>query len=166
MGLKLRDQQLVREWASDAVKDGVLASPVLSADGTTVYVNGRDQQLWALHAADGKVKWSVPLGFLAQTPPTVTPDGLIVSGGGPDAQLVAFHDAGDHADQAWRRDDVMPLSTSSLGGARSATRWLRVRRTTAAGFVVAGFQSGQRSYDQQLSTAGGHRISGRGVDRV
>lgn len=114
VGLKYHAQQLVREWTSDAVKDGVVASPVLSADGETVYVNGRDQRLWALHATDGKVKWSVPLGFLAQTPPTVTPEGLIVSGGGPDTRLAAFRDAGDHADQAWRRDDVTPLSTSSL----------------------------------------------------
>lgn len=114
VGLKYHAQQLVREWTSDAVKDGVLASPVLSADGETVYVNGRDQRLWALHATDGKVKWSVPLGFLAQTPPTVTPEGLIVSGGGPDTRLAAFRDAGDHADQAWCRDDVTPLSTSSL----------------------------------------------------
>ncbi|MEB3906075.1 PQQ-binding-like beta-propeller repeat protein [Mycobacterium ulcerans] len=114
VGLKYHAQQLVREWTSDAVKDGVLASPVLSADGETVYVNGRDQRLWALHATDGKVKWSVPLGFLAQTPPTVTPEGLIVSGGGPDTRLAAFRDAGDHAYQAWRRDDVAPLSTSSL----------------------------------------------------
>ena len=90
---------------------------MLSADGSTVYVNGRDQRLWALNAADGKAKWSVPLGFLAQTPPAVTPEGLIVAGGGPDTRLVAFKDAGDHADQAWRRDDVTPLSTSSLAGA-------------------------------------------------
>src|SRR5262249_53657818 len=76
--------ELAREWTSDAVSAGVLASPVLSADGSTVYVNGRDQRLWALHAADGKPKWSVPLAFLAQTPPAVTPQGLIVSGGGPD----------------------------------------------------------------------------------
>jgi outer membrane protein assembly factor BamB len=116
VGLKYHAGQLVREWTSDAVSAGVLASPVLSADGATVYVNGRDQRLWALHAADGKVKWSVPLGFLAQTPPTVTPQGLIVSGGGPDTRLAAFRDAGDHADQAWRRDDVTPLSTSSLAG--------------------------------------------------
>jgi outer membrane protein assembly factor BamB len=116
VGLKYHAGQLVREWTSDAVNAGVLASPVLSADGATVYVNGRDQRLWALHAADGKVKWSVPLGFLAQTPPTVTPQGLIVAGGGPDTRLAAFRDAGDHADQAWRRDDVTPLSTSSLAG--------------------------------------------------
>ncbi|WP_371685546.1 PQQ-binding-like beta-propeller repeat protein [Mycobacterium sp. MFM001] len=119
VGLKYHRGQnplLTREWTSDAVAAGVLASPVLSADGSTVYVNGRDQRLWALHAADGKPKWSAPLKFLAQTPPALTPGGLIVSGGGPDTQLVAFKDAGDHAEQVWRRDDVNPLSTSSLAG--------------------------------------------------
>ncbi len=117
VGLKYHAGQLAREWTSDAVSAGVIASPVLSADGSTVYVNGRDRRLWALHAADGKVKWSVPLRFLAQTPPAVTPQGLIVSGGGPDTRLAAFKDAGDHADQVWRRDDVVPLSSSSLAGA-------------------------------------------------
>jgi outer membrane protein assembly factor BamB len=119
VGLKYHPGQtplLTREWDSDAVSAGVLASPALSADGSTVYVNGRDERLWALHAADGKPKWSVPLRFLAQTPPTVTPDGLIISGGGPDTRLAAFKDAGDHAEQLWRRDDVNPLSTSSLAG--------------------------------------------------
>lgn len=119
IGLKYHPGQtplLVRDWTSDSVTSGVIASPVLSADGSTVYVNGRDQRLWALHAADGKVKWSVPLGFLAQTPPAVTPQGLIVSGGGPDTRLAAFKDAGDHADQVWRRDDAVPLSSSSLAG--------------------------------------------------
>jgi outer membrane protein assembly factor BamB len=105
---------LTREWTSDAVSAGVIASPVLSSDGSTIYVNGRDERLWALHAADGKPKWSVQLKFLAQTPPSVTPGGLIVSGGGPDTRLVAFKDAGDHAQQVWRRNDVSPLSTSSL----------------------------------------------------
>ncbi|WP_423212765.1 PQQ-binding-like beta-propeller repeat protein [Mycobacterium talmoniae] len=107
---------LTREWTSDAVSAGVLAGPVLSADGETIYVNGRDQKLWALHAADGKPKWSAPLDFLAQTPPAVTPGGLIVSGGGPDTRLVAVKDAGDHGERAWRRDDVTPLSSSSLAG--------------------------------------------------
>ncbi|MEE6175971.1 PQQ-binding-like beta-propeller repeat protein [Mycobacterium sp. 050134] len=119
IGLKYHPGQtplLVRDWASDAVTSGVIASPVLSGDGSTVYVNGRDQRLWALQAADGKVKWSVPLGFLAQTPPAITPQGLIVSGGGPDTHLAAFKDGGDHADQVWRRDDIAPLSSSSLAG--------------------------------------------------
>ena len=105
---------LTQEWVSDAVADGVLASPVLSADGRTVYISGRDRRLWALDAASGKPKWSVPLRFLAQTPPTVLPGGLIVSGGGPDTQLVGFRDHGDHAEELWRRDDVLPLSTASV----------------------------------------------------
>lgn len=116
VGLKYHGGQLTREWSSDAVGAGVIASPVLSADGSTVYVNGRDERLWALHTADGKVKWSAPLGFLAQTPPAVSPQGLIVSGGGPETRLAAFKDAGDHADQIWRRDDITPLSSSSLAG--------------------------------------------------
>ena len=94
----------------------MLASPVLSADGSTVYVNGRDERLWALNSADGKPKWSVPLDYLAQTPPSVSPDGLIVAGGGPGAKLVAVRDAGDRGEVVWTRDDVAPLSTSSRAG--------------------------------------------------
>jgi outer membrane protein assembly factor BamB len=120
VGLRYRPGQtppLVREWTSTAVGGGPLASPVLSADGKTVYVNGRDGRLWALGTADGKPKWSVPLNYQPQTPPSVSPDGLIVAGGGPDAKLVAVKDAGDHGDVVWNRDDVAPLSTSSRAGA-------------------------------------------------
>jgi outer membrane protein assembly factor BamB len=107
---------LTREWTSDAVTGGVLASPVLSADGNTVYVNGRNRALWALDTGDGRVKWSVPLPFLAQTPPTVTPGGLILSGGGPDTALTAIKDGGDHAEVLWSRQDVTPLTTSAQAG--------------------------------------------------
>ncbi len=107
---------LSRAWTSDAVTDGVLASPVLSADGDTVYVNGRNRALWALNAGDGTVKWSVPLDFLSQTPPTVAPGGLILAGGGPDTALTAIKDGGDHAEVVWRRGDVMPLTTASQAG--------------------------------------------------
>jgi outer membrane protein assembly factor BamB len=119
VGLKYHPGQnplLTREWTSNAIAAGVLASPVASSDGSTIYVNGRDERLWALHAADGKPKWSIPLKFQAKTPPSVTPGGLVVSGGGPDTRLVAVKDAGDHAQEVWRRNDVSPLSTSSLAG--------------------------------------------------
>jgi outer membrane protein assembly factor BamB len=119
VGLRYRAGQsplLTREWTSDAVGQGPIASPALSADGSTVYVNGRDQHLWALNTADGKPKWSVPLDYLAQTPPSVSPDGVIVAGGGPGAKLVAVHDDGDKGDVLWTRDDVVPLSTSSRAG--------------------------------------------------
>ena len=105
-----------REWSSDTVGGGPLASPVVSADGSTVYVNGRDQRLWALNCANGKPKWSVPLNYLAQTPPSVSRDGLIVAGGGPGARLVGVRDGGDHGDVMWTRDDVDPLTTSSRAG--------------------------------------------------
>lgn len=111
-----RTPLLTREWTSDAVSAGVLGSPVLSPDGRTVYVTGRDQHLWALNTSDGHPKWSVPLGFQPQTPPTVDPGGLVVAGGGPDARLVAIKDRGDRAEVAWRRDDVTPLTTSSQAG--------------------------------------------------
>lgn len=107
---------LTREWTSDAIADGVLAAPVSSSDGAVVYVTGRDQKLWALNTSDGKVKWSVPLDFLPQTPPSVSPDGRIVVGGGPGTHLVAIKDAGNHADTSWRRDDITPLSSSSRAG--------------------------------------------------
>jgi outer membrane protein assembly factor BamB len=111
---------LTREWTSDAVAAGVLGSPVLSDDGETVYVNGRDRQLWALNAADGTVKWSLPLDFQPQTPPSVAPGGLIVAGGGPDTRLVGIKDSGESAEVVWRRDDVTPLSTSSQAGGQVA----------------------------------------------
>jgi outer membrane protein assembly factor BamB len=120
IGLRYRPGQtplLNEEWTSTAVGGGPLASPVLSADGTTVYVNGRDQRLWALNAADGTPKWSVALDYLAQTPPSVSPDGVIVAGGGPSARLMALRDGGDHGDVLWTRDDVEPLTTSSRAGA-------------------------------------------------
>ncbi len=120
IGLRYRPGQtplLTREWTSDEVTDGVIASPVLSADGKTVYVNGRNRALWALDAANGKVKWSVPLGFLAQTPPSVGPDGVILAGGGPGAALVGIKDNGDHAEIAWRRGDIRTLTTASQAGA-------------------------------------------------
>src|ERR1700737_2912697 len=110
-------QLLTRAWNSDAVKTGVLGSPVFSNDGSTVYVNSRDGTLWALAAKDGKPKWSVPLGFSPQTPPSVAPRGLIVSGGGPDAKLVAVRDNGQRGDVVWRRDDLNTLCTTSQAGA-------------------------------------------------
>jgi len=119
LGLRYRPDSkpmLTREWTTDAVTDGVLASPVLSADGATVYVNGRDRKLWALDSSDGSAKWSVPLDFLAQTPPTVAPGGLILSGGGPGAALTAIRDDGDRAEVVWKRTDVTPLTTAAQAG--------------------------------------------------
>lgn len=116
VGLRYRPDQtpiLSREWTSQAVGGGPIASPVLSADGTTAYVNGRDGRLWALDTADGTAKWSTELGYQPQTPPSVTPEGVIVAGGGPGAQLTGITDTGAIV---WTRADIEPLSTSSRAG--------------------------------------------------
>lgn len=107
---------LAREWTSEAIGAGVLGAPVFSEDGQTIYANGRDRTLWALNAKDGTVKWSVPLGFQPQTPPSVAPGGLIIAGGGPDTALLGLRDDGETAEVVWRRDDVSPLTTSSQAG--------------------------------------------------
>jgi outer membrane protein assembly factor BamB len=119
VGLKYnpdRNPRLAVAWTSDAVKAGTLASPVASADGSTIYVNGRDDKLWAINADNGKPKWSTPVKFLSQTPPSVAPSEDVIAGGGPDSRLIAIRDRGDHADVIWTRDDVSPLTTSSRAG--------------------------------------------------
>ena len=118
-GLRYRPGQtplLNREWTSTAIGGGPIDSPVLSADGQTIYVNGRDQHLWALDSDNGKPKWSVDLGYQPLTPPSVTPGGLIVAGGGPHTKLIAIKDNGDHGSVAWTRADVEPLSTATRAG--------------------------------------------------
>jgi outer membrane protein assembly factor BamB len=116
IGLKYRPGQtplLSRAWTSTDVGGGPIASPVLSADGKTAYVTGRDQRLWALDSESGKARWSAPLDYQPQTPPSVSPDGLIIAGGGPGAKLVGIKDRGGKGDVLWTRDDIGPLSSSS-----------------------------------------------------
>jgi outer membrane protein assembly factor BamB len=123
VGLKYnpdRNPKLSVAWTSDAVKAGTTASPVASADGSTIYVNGRDNKLWAIDARDGKPKWSTPLKFLPQTPPSVAPNDDVIAGAGPDTQLIAIKDRGDHADVIWTRNDVSPLTTPSQAGQHTA----------------------------------------------
>ena len=113
----------------------MLGSPVFSADGSTVYVNGQDGTLWALNASNGKSKWSVPLSFTPQTPPSLAPDGLLVSGGGPTAKLVAVRDRGDRGEVIWRRDDVTSLCTSGQAGAKTAYTVIKTGDTGMAVLV-------------------------------
>ncbi|MBX7430647.1 PQQ-binding-like beta-propeller repeat protein [Mycobacterium sp. Y57] len=143
VGLRYRQgqtPQLTREWTSDAVGGGPLASPVLSADGATAYVNGRDERLWAINTEDGSARWSVPLDYLAQTPPSVTPGGLVIAGGGPGAKLRAIRDTADRGDEVWSRDDVSPLTTSSIAGVGYAV--VRDGDGDTAGMALAVFALG------------------------
>ena len=146
---------------------GVIASPVLSADGATVYVNGRDQRLWALHAADGKPKWSVPLGFLAQTPPAVTPAGT------DRVRRRPRHPAGRvQGRRRPRRRGVAPRRRRRRCRRRawparaSATPWSAGRPRTARRACRCWSSTRPTGHTaEQLSAAGGHRLARRGVGR-
>lgn len=136
VGLRYTPNQtpmVTREWTSTAVGGGPIAGAVLSDDGRTAYVNGRDRRLWAVNTADGTAKWSVPLDYQPQTPPSVSPQGVIVAGGGPGAKLVGVTTEGKIA---WTRKDTEPLSTSSQAGEHVA---YTVARDGANGLALLAF---------------------------
>ena len=146
VGLRYQQGQtpeLTREWTSDAVGGGPLASPVLSPDGTTVYVNGRDEHLWAINSADGTEKWAVPLNYLAQTPPSVTPEGLVIAGGGPGSRLTAIRDTAEEGEEVWTSEETSPLTTSSLADLGYAV--VRDGEGDAAGLALRVFNLGDGS---------------------
>ena len=131
VGLRYQPGQsplLTREWTSDAVGGDRWPARCCPPTGRRCTSTGATNELWALNSADGKPKWSVPLDYLAQTPPSVSPDGLIVAGGGPGAKLVAVRDAGDRGEVVWTRDDVAPVDHVEPGGRR---RRLHRRHATA-----------------------------------
>jgi hypothetical protein len=76
----------------------------------------------------------VPLGHLARARPWVSPDGLVVAGGGPGAKLMAVRERGDHGEVVWTRDEVEPLSTSSQSGAHAG--YTVVRDGTGLALIV------------------------------
>ena len=157
---------LSRLWTSEGISAGVLASPVFSADGRTVYINGRDRRLWALNAEDGSVKWVAPLEFQPQTPPSVSPGGVIIAGGGPDTRLAALRDAGDRAETLWRRDDVTPLATTGQAGTAAAYTVVADGPRRLSLLVFDPSDGGATLNSYPLPEAGGYPVGvSVGVDR-
>lgn len=148
--------------ASKIIDEGVIGSPVMSNDGETVYINDRKGSLHAMHTFDGSQKWSLPLGFNATTPPSVAPDGTIIAGTGDKATLVGIKDSGAKGEIAWRRDDLVPLSTSSQAAGNVG---YAVVRDGDKG-LARGVQHPGRGYHQPLSATRCRRISGGDFDRT
>ncbi len=164
VGLRYRPGQtplLTREWTSDAVGGGPLGSPVLSADGSTVYVNGRDERLWALDTADG-------------TREMVGSAGLP----GPDPAVGVPRRADHRRRRTGRRADGDPGQRGRGGEdldaaptvarcprrawpATSATRWCGTAKRSGAG----GLRPRRRPHGEHLPVAQRRRLAGRGVDR-
>ncbi len=104
-------------WENQALEGGSAASPTVSADGSRVYTNDHADNLVALDTETGEVVWAEPMGFSSKGSPSVTSDGLIVPTGALGGFVVAYRDAGPHADLVWERRDLphvgVPAQTSN-----------------------------------------------------
>ncbi|MFE3293252.1 PQQ-binding-like beta-propeller repeat protein [Rhodococcus sp. NPDC059234] len=139
VAMRYADGALSEEWTSDAVIGGSSSSPVLSADGGTLYANDAKGTLWALDTGTGKSRWSHDVGYVAADGPSVTADGLLVPAGGRDGHLLALRDKGDHAELAWERKDVLQLGVpAQTAGGTGFT----VVRDGTAGLAVLAFDTG------------------------
>lgn len=96
-------------WASNLIPGGAASSPVLSADGSRVYINDSEGRLWALNTEDGAPQWSYDVGYVAASAPSVSDDGLLIVAGGEQGRLLAIRDGGDSAELAWERNDIRQL---------------------------------------------------------
>ena len=118
-------------WTNDGLPGGSASSPDLSPDGTRLYVNDNVDAVHALDAATGEEIWSFPIGWASGGSPATSPDGLILPAGGATSPVLALRDAGDHAELAWRRDDLLNrgIPTQAAGGRVYATVDRGQRRT-------------------------------------
>ncbi len=114
-------------------------------------------------ATTASAKWSVPLNYLAQTPPSVTPDGLVIAGGGPGSRLTAVRDTADEGEVLWTRDDTSPLTTSSLAGLGYAV--MRDGSEGEPGLALTVFTLGDGNIVNTLSPAERDRMARGGLDR-
>lgn len=113
-------KRAVREaWHAD-IPGGVVGPASVSADGKTVYAFSRLGKIVALHADTGKVKWEFDNGGYGFGTMTVSPSGDIIPTGSIGAPLKLIHDAGDHAQQVWQRDDLRTVSLSTLTDSKTA----------------------------------------------
>lgn len=110
-------------WVNEALPGGSASSPVLSADGTRVYVNDYVDSMHALDAATGAEVWSVTIGFASGGSPSLSPDGLLMPSGGGPSPLLAVRDLGDRGVLAWRNDALLnrSLPMQAAGGRVYAT---------------------------------------------
>jgi len=110
-------------WTNDSLPEGSASSPVLSADGSRVYVNDNVDSMHALDAVTGKEIWAFPIGFASGGSPSLSPDGIIMPAGGSQSPLLALRDEGDSASLAWRRDTLRNrgIATQAAGDRVYAT---------------------------------------------
>ncbi|MEU5843341.1 PQQ-binding-like beta-propeller repeat protein [Rhodococcus sp. NPDC047139] len=109
------DAAVTEEWSATDLPGGAVTSPVLSADGSTVYIHDGEGALWALDAATGQARWSHEAGRAGAVAPAVTADGLLlVAAADGSIPLTALRDGGDAVDVVWERTDVSPFGAPAV----------------------------------------------------
>ncbi len=114
---------LVPLWINDGLTNGSAASPDLSPDNSRLYLTDNGGQLIALSTANGAVIWRFNLGYEAGGSVSTSPEGIIMPAGGGQSPLMAVQDKGDHAEELWRRTEVINrgIPTQVAGGLAYAT---------------------------------------------
>lgn len=100
---------ITERWSSELLSAAAISSPVLSSDGSTVYLADVDGRLTAFDTSDGSSRWTVGAGFGASGAPSVSSDGTIVPSGGKGMRAV--QDYGDRASVIWERNELQQLGT-------------------------------------------------------
>ncbi len=106
-------------WTNDGLPGGSGSSPVLSEDGSRVYVTDNEGGLHALDTATGESIWAFEIGYAAGGSPSLAPDGTIIPAGGRTSPLLAIRDEGARGALAWQRERTLNRGgTTQTGGGR------------------------------------------------
>ncbi|GAB5452915.1 MAG: PQQ-binding-like beta-propeller repeat protein [Halioglobus sp.] len=101
--------QISPVWSNSTLAGGTASSPVISADGTRIYVNDNGGNYLALSAATGAVIWQVNIGFAPAGSPSVNANGRGIPAGASGSQLLAVQDNGSTGSIAWTNSAMVNL---------------------------------------------------------
>ena len=78
----------VRRWEF-TTGGGIVSTPAVSPDGSTVVVGSRDRKLYAVSASSGTKIWEFETGGVVESSPAFSPDGTTVYVGSSDTKVYA-----------------------------------------------------------------------------
>lgn len=146
---------ITERWSSELLPAGVSSSPVLSEDGSTIYLADVDGRVSAFDASNGSQRWTFGAGFGASNTPSVAGDGSIVPSGG-EGSVRSIRDDGTSASVSWSRDDLQQLGTPvSTADGRIVTV---VGRGDDVVLVALDSASGETVSEQVLDGASGSTV--------
>jgi outer membrane protein assembly factor BamB len=105
-------------WENNSLPGGSASSPDISADGSRVYVNDNEGNLYAMKTADGSVIWKHAIGFDPGGSQSTSPEGYIMPAGANGAALMCIRDLGDRAETVWSDQSLhnRGIATQARGG--------------------------------------------------